>query len=149
MSLAWPAVVQLLVFIYSGTQQNQPCVLVFIIVINLIFLCFRYDALTELGAFMRTNFSCISVFRVASGPRVNLASCKSALNPSPTPLHPAPRWLILLTVLRRWSRCQSYSLLLCGLFYEMICFKFCLVLLCSCVFQSPEHCDYLAQGRES
>ena len=31
---------------------------------------------------MRTEFLCVSVFRVASGPRVKLASCKSALNPS-------------------------------------------------------------------
>ena len=31
---------------------------------------------------MRTKFLCISVFRVASGPRVKLASCKSALNPT-------------------------------------------------------------------
>ena len=38
-------------------------------------------ALTELGAFMRTEFLCISVLRVASGPSVKLASCKSALNP--------------------------------------------------------------------
>ena len=45
------------------------------------FLCFRFDALTELGAFMRTESLCISVLRVASGPRVKLASCKSALNP--------------------------------------------------------------------
>ena len=30
---------------------------------------------------MRTEFLCISVLRVASGPRVKLASCKSALNP--------------------------------------------------------------------
>ena len=30
---------------------------------------------------MRTEFLCISVSRVASGPRVKLASCKSALNP--------------------------------------------------------------------
>ena len=29
---------------------------------------------------MRTKFLCISVLRVASGPRVKLASCKSALN---------------------------------------------------------------------
>ena len=28
---------------------------------------------------MRTDFLCISVLRVASGPRVKLASCKSAL----------------------------------------------------------------------
>ena len=42
---------------------------------------------------MRTEFLCISVLRVASGPRVKLASCKSALN---------PRWFTLLTILRRW-----------------------------------------------
>ena len=30
---------------------------------------------------MRTEFLCISVLRVASGPRVKLASGKSALNP--------------------------------------------------------------------
>ena len=43
------------------------------------FLCFRFDVLTELGAFMRTRILCISVLRVASGPRVKLASCKSDL----------------------------------------------------------------------
>ena len=31
---------------------------------------------------MRTEFLCISVLRVASGPRVKLASCKIALSPS-------------------------------------------------------------------
>ena len=31
---------------------------------------------------MRTEFLCISVLRVVSGPRVKLASCNSALNPS-------------------------------------------------------------------
>ena len=30
---------------------------------------------------MRTEFLCISVLRVASGPRVKLASCKIALTP--------------------------------------------------------------------
>ena len=34
-----------------------------------------------MGAFMRTDFLCVSVLRVASGPRVKLASCKSTLNP--------------------------------------------------------------------
>ena len=54
------------------------------------FLCFRFDdALTELGAFMRTGVLCISVLRVASGPRVKLAGRKSALT-SPTPSHPSP-----------------------------------------------------------
>ena len=37
--------------------------------------------LSELRAFMRTEFLCVSVLRVASGPRVKLANCKSALNP--------------------------------------------------------------------
>ena len=41
---------------------------------------FFFDALTELGAFMRTECLCNSVLRVASRPRVKLASCKSALN---------------------------------------------------------------------
>ena len=30
---------------------------------------------------MRTDFLCISILRVASGPRVKMVSCKSALNP--------------------------------------------------------------------
>ena len=32
---------------------------------------------------MRTEFLCVSVLRIASGPRVKLASCKSVLNPPP------------------------------------------------------------------
>ena len=50
------------------------------------FLCFRFVALTELGAFMRTEVLCISVLRVGSGSRVKLASCKSALTTHPTPM---------------------------------------------------------------
>ena len=34
----------------------------------------------QFGFFMRTEVLCVSVLRVASGPRVKLASCKSALN---------------------------------------------------------------------
>ena len=34
---------------------------------------------------MITDFFCISVLRVASGPRVKFASCKSALNSTPPP----------------------------------------------------------------
>ena len=208
---------------------------------------------------MRTEFLCISVLRVASGPRVKLVSCKSILTapstihpPPPTPppaphavystadpskavvpmlvllficfvvystkrfvlciilcffvlvflspfsiaitslgeeranlsafrtfvrfalvwfcLFPLPFWCLvwaavcdcgtpwtfllpfctLLTVLRRWSRFLSYSLLLSGLSYEAICFFMSyLVLSCSCVFQSFQHDDYLAWGRES
>ena len=50
---------------------------------------FRFGALTELGAFVRAGFLCISVLRVASGPRVKLAGCKSALNP-PVVCNPPP-----------------------------------------------------------
>ena len=65
---------------------------------------------------MRTEFLCTSVLRVASGPRVKLASCKSASQtPPPPPLLPPTRphhqrWFILLTVLRR---CSGVSLTLC------------------------------------
>ena len=77
MSLAWPAIVQLLVFINSGSKMPRVLVL-FIVVIYLIFffLCFRYEASTELGAIMQTEFLCISVLRIASGPRVKLTDWK-------------------------------------------------------------------------
>ena len=41
--------------------------------IGLHVLCFHFDALTELGASMQTEFVCISVLRVTPGPRVKLA----------------------------------------------------------------------------
>ena len=76
--------VQLLVFhftlAYSRISHEYSSL--FIIVINFIFYVFRFDALIELGTFMRTEFLCIYVLTVASGPRVKLASCKSALNPT-------------------------------------------------------------------
>ena len=39
---------------------------------------------------MRTEFLCISVLRVASGPKVKLASCKSALTTPTSPPPPPP-----------------------------------------------------------
>ena len=53
---------------------------------------------------MQTDFffTYISVIRVASGPRVKLFGCESALKPQVVVY-------ILLTVLRRWSRCCSFS----------------------------------------
>ena len=74
---------------------------------------------------MRAGFLCVSVLRVASGPGVGLAGCGGALN---------PRWFALLTVLGWWSRCWSYSLLLCGLFCEAVCCVSFRVSFCSCVF---------------
>ena len=68
---------------------------------------------------MRTEFLCIPVLRVASGPRVKLSSCKT------------PRWFILLTK----AQCKSYSLLLCGSFYEATCFKS--LALCCFMFFGP------------
>ena len=50
---------------------------------------------------MRTEFLCIPVLRVASGPRVKLAGYRNALDPTPPPR----RWFTLLTVLGRWFRC--------------------------------------------
>ena len=95
---------------------------------------------------MRTEFLCISVLRVASGSRVKLASCKSALTPPPPSPH--PRWFTVLTVLRRWSRCYSYSLLLCCFFYEAICCMSYRVSFCSCVF-SPFSIAITSLGEES
>ena len=46
---------------------------------NLVINCWQRKLV--LGAFMRTECLCISELRVASGPRVKLASCKSALTP--------------------------------------------------------------------
>ena len=71
----------------------------FIIVIILIFLCFHFDAFTELGAFMRTEYLCITVLRVASGPRVKLASCKSALILR-LYVHPAKTQISLYSLIR-------------------------------------------------
>ena len=43
---------------------------------------------------MRTEYLCISVLRVASGPRVKLASCKSALTSPPHLPPPLPGGLL-------------------------------------------------------
>ena len=52
---------------------------------------------------MRTKFLCISVLRIASGSRVKLASCKSALNPPPPPhtqvVYPTDRSKAMVPVL--------------------------------------------------
>ena len=101
-------------------------------------MCFRFDALTELGAFMRTEFLCVSVLRVASGPRVKLANCKSALKPpvvySTDRSKAAVPVLVLLFVA-------------CGLFYEAIyCMSFH-VSFCSCVF-SPSSIAITSLGEE-
>ena len=54
---------------------------------------------------------------------MKLAGCKGALTPRPLVIDSTDRS-------HRWSRCWSYSLLLCGLFCGAICFKSYLVLFC-------------------
>ena len=76
---------------------------------------------------MQTEFLCISVLRVASGPRVKLASCKSALNPPVVCSTDRSKAMVPVLVL---------LFLLCGLFYEAICCMSFRVSFCSCVFQS-------------
>ena len=82
---------------------------------------------------MRTEFLCISVLRIASGPRVKLASCKSALNP----------WLFTrLTVLRRWSRCYLLSVALWFILRGSLCFSY-IGSICACLvlsFSSSSWC---------
>ena len=80
---------------------------------------------------MRTEFLCISVLRVASGPRMKLASCKSALTPPP----PTPAV---------WSTDRSKAvvpvlvLLFVALWFILRgdLFMSFRVSFCSCVFQS-------------
>ena len=91
---------------------------------------------------MRTEFLCVPVLRELSGTCTRLNICKSALN------LPHPQWFTLPTVLRRRSRCQSYFFLLCGLFYEAVCFMSYLVLFCSCVF-TPFSIAITSLGEES
>ena len=98
----------------------------FIIMINLI-LCFCFDALTELRAFMPTEFLFIFVLRVASGPRVKLDSCKSALNPT-----------VVNSIDRSKAVVPVLVLLFVALWFILRgdLFMSYLVLLCSWVFQS-------------
>ena len=77
---------------------------------------------------------------MASGPRLKLASCKSALT-LPLVVYSTARYKEVVPVL-------VLCFVVFGLFYEAICFMSYLVLFCSCVFLSFQHCDYLAWGRE-
>ena len=76
---------------------------------------------------MRTEFLCISVLRVASGPRVKLAYRKSALTPSPS------------AVLRRWSLTVALWFPHCFLFF----FSVSVVMLVVTVFNSCPLCFLL------
>ena len=91
---------------------------------------------------MRTKFLCTSVLREASGPRVKLASCKSALNTPPLPA------LRLPPVVYSTDRSKAvvpvlfllfvalWFILRGDLFYVLPC-----VILFLCVFSHFQHCD--------
>ena len=87
---------------------------------------------------MRTKYLCISVLRVASGPRVKLASCISALNPPVA--YSTDRSKVVVPVL-------VLLLLLCGLFYEAIvlCLTLCYFVL---VFFNPFSIAITSLGEE-
>ena len=77
---------------------------------------------------MRTEFLCISVLRVASGPRVKLASCKSALTlpvVCSTDRSKAVVPVLVLLFVALWFILRG------DLLYVFPCVSFC-----SCVFQS-------------
>ena len=81
---------------------------------------------------MRTEFLCISVLRVVSGPRVKLASCKSALNPPPPPP-------VVCSTDRSKAVVPVLVLLFVALWFILrgdLLYVFPCVSFCSCVFQS-------------
>ena len=67
---------------------------------------------------MRTECYCISVLRVASGPRVKLASCKSAIN-SPV-VYSTDRSRAVVPVLVLFF-VAMWVILRCDLFYVLPC----------------------------
>ena len=64
---------------------------------------------------MRTEYLCISILRVVSGPRVKLASCKSALNPTVVYSTRRSKAVLVLLFVVLWFILQGY------LFYVLPC----------------------------
>ena len=85
---------------------------------------------------MQTEFVCISVFRVASGPKVKFASCKSALN-KPQLVYSTDRSKAVVPVLVLLF-VALWFILRGDLFYALPCvfFFFFFFFFCSYVFQS-------------
>ena len=80
---------------------------------------------------MRTEFLCIYVLRVASGPRVKFASCKSALNPpmvcsTDRSKAVVPVLVLLLVALWFILRCDLLYVFPCVILF--LCFSVLLVL---------------------
>ena len=88
---------------------------------------------------MRTELLCISVLRVASGPRVKLASCKSALNPAEVNSTDSSKAVVLVLVLLFVA---LWFILRSDLFYVLPC-----VILFLC-FSSPFSIAITSLGEE-
>ena len=88
---------------------------------------------------MRTEFLCVSVLRVASGPRVELAGCRGALSPPVVYSTDRSRAVVPVLVLLFVA---LWFILRGDLLYVFPC-----VILFLC-FSSFWYCDYLAWGRE-
>ena len=89
---------------------------------------------------MRTEFLCVSVLRVALGPRVKLASCKSALNLTvvcSTDRSKAVVPVLVLLFVALWFILRGDLLYVFPCVILFLCFSVLLVL------------RYLAWGRES
>ena len=80
---------------------------------------------------MRTEFVCIYVLRVASGPRVKLANCKSALNPPvvcSTDRSKAVVPVLVLFLVALWFILRGDLLYVFSCFILFLCFSVLLVL---------------------
>ena len=94
---------------------------------------------------MRTEFLCISVLRVASGPRVKLAGRKSSppqthtLPKRPPPPHPHPPLAVVYSTYRSKAVVPVLVLLFVALWFilrsDLFCLVFAFVLFYSCIFQ--------------
>ena len=85
---------------------------------------------------MRTEFLCIYVFRVASGPRVKLASCKSALNPAvvcSTDRSKAVVPVLVLLLVALWFILRGDLLYVFPCVILFLCFSVLLVLWLPCL----------------
>ena len=91
------------------------------------FLCFRFDALAGLGAFVRAGFLCVSVLGVASGPGMGLAGCRGGLPPPPPP----PPGGLLCRPFLGGGPCVGLALCCFVLRGGLLCVFPC-VILCSC-----------------
>ena len=127
-------------FIYlAGGGVGRECSSLFGMVVGLI-VCFRFDALTWLRAFVWAVFLCVSMLGVASGAGMELAGYGTALG------HP-----VVCSVGRSWAVVPVMVLLFVALWFSTKGFVFfnkgkrngksCLVFFfvfffCSCIFKS-------------